>query len=144
MRNGPEVRVAESDEEIGACCAVMHELRPHVDAASFVTRVRARERQGGYRLAYLSEGGRPVTVAGFRLLENLAWGRFLYVDDLVSASHARSKGNGAALLTWLRERARARLQCLAPRLRRAAHRCAPLYEREGMSRTSYHFMTKIE
>jgi GNAT superfamily N-acetyltransferase len=140
-----DVRIAESDEQIGACWAVMHELRPHVDRASFVGRVRRQERQSGYRLAYRAEDGRPVAVAGFRLLENLAWGRFLYVDDLVTAGAARSKGHGAALLGWLRAHARS-LGCDALHLdsgvqRIDAHR---FYEREGMARSSYHFMIKIE
>ena len=43
-----------------------------------------------------------VAVAGFRVGENLAWGRFLYVDDLVTLSAHRSKGYGSKLLTWLK------------------------------------------
>ncbi|GMR05632.1 MAG: hypothetical protein BMS9Abin25_0207 [Gammaproteobacteria bacterium] len=32
---------------------------------------------------------------------NLAWGRFLYVDDLVTSSSAWSQGHGSPLLAWL-------------------------------------------
>lgn len=46
-----------------------------------------------------------VAVAGFRVGENLAWGSFLYVDDLVTHSGHRSKGYGAKLLSWLKEQA---------------------------------------
>jgi GNAT superfamily N-acetyltransferase len=138
------VTIAATDEEIRACWAVMRELRPHVDETSFVERVRAQEARG-YRLAYLSEGGRPRTVAGFRFMENLAWGRFLYVDDLVSASEARSHGHGAALLGWLRDHARAH-GCAALHLdsgvqRADAHR---FYRREGLALTSYHFAVAVD
>jgi GNAT superfamily N-acetyltransferase len=36
----------------------------------------------------------------------LAWGKFLYVDDLVAKSDDRSKGFGGALFDWLIEYAR--------------------------------------
>jgi GNAT superfamily N-acetyltransferase len=46
-------------------------------------------------------------VAGFRLVEMLAWGRSLYVDDLVTDSAERSKGYGESLMRWLIDCARA-------------------------------------
>jgi len=95
-----EIHLAQSDGEIAACFPVMKELRPHLDGASFVPRVRLQE-QTGYRLACVTVSGSPVAVAGFRVGENLAWGRFLYVDDLVTLSSERSHGYGMALLDWL-------------------------------------------
>lgn len=133
-------RLAESDAEIAACAPVMRELRPHVPEADFVARVR-RQQRDGYRLAWVAdEAGTPAAVAGFRIGENLAWGRFLYVDDLVTRAEARSSGHGAALLRWLREHARAR-GCDSFHLdsgvqRTDAHR---FYRREGLEATSLHF-----
>lgn len=134
-----EVKLAKSDEEIAACFPAMRELRPHVAGSDFVSRVR-RQEASGYRLAYVLEGGEPVAVAGFRIGENLAWGRFLYVDDLVTRSSQRSRGYGAALLSWLMTQA-AEAGCEQVHLdsgiqRRDAHR---FYEREGMERASVHF-----
>lgn len=80
-----DIRLAKSDEEIARCFPVMHELRPYVAEHDFVSRVR-RQEASGYRLAYVLEGGEAVAVAGYRIGENLAWGRFLYVDDLVTSS----------------------------------------------------------
>jgi len=40
-------------------------------------------------------------VAGFRCGENLAYGKFMYVDDLVTNSDDRSKGYGKLLFDWL-------------------------------------------
>ena len=45
--------------------------------------------KGGYELLYLEEKGRIRAVAGIRFLENLASGRVLYVDDLVTDTGAR-------------------------------------------------------
>jgi GNAT superfamily N-acetyltransferase len=134
-----EIRIAKSETEIAACYPVMRELRPHIDEGSFVSRVRALEKSG-YLLAYLQESQCPVAVADFRLGESLAWGRFLYVDDLVTLSSQRSRGFGAALLSWLTEFAEKegcnQLHLDSGVQRKDAHR---FYEREGMQLTSYHF-----
>jgi GNAT superfamily N-acetyltransferase len=134
-----EIRIASTDEEIAACFPVMQTLRPHLVESGFVPLVRRLE-AGGYRLAYLQESGRPVAVAGLRTGENIPWGRFMYVDDLVTDPAHRSRGHGARMLAWLREYARA-AGCEQLRLdsgvqRKDAHR---FYEREGMTLASYHF-----
>ncbi|HMB67755.1 MAG TPA: GNAT family N-acetyltransferase, partial [bacterium] len=135
-------RIARTDEEIEACSAVMRELRPHVPAGEFLARVRAQEADG-YRLVYVSDENGPAAVAGFRLGTNLAWGRFLYVDDLVTSAGARSRGYGGVLLRWLENHARAegceQVHLDSGLARAAAHR---FYRREGMPVSSYHF-TKI-
>jgi GNAT superfamily N-acetyltransferase len=61
----------------------------------------------GYRLLAACDADRVVVgAAGIRLGENLAWGRFLYVDDLVTDSKERSKGYGEKLMSWLLKHAR--------------------------------------
>lgn len=138
-----EILIAKSDTEIAACYPVMRELRPHLAESSFVAKVRALEKSG-YMLAYLMESGCPVAVAGFRLGENLAWGRFLYVDDLVTLSSQRSRGFGAALLSWLAGFAEKKgcnqLHLDSGVQREDAHR---FYEREAMKLTSYHFAKPV-
>jgi GNAT superfamily N-acetyltransferase len=138
------IRIAQSDAEIAACFPVMRELRPHLDESSFVSRVRLQE-QAGYRLACVTISASPVAVAGFRIGENLAWGRFLYVDDLVTLSSERSHGYGKALLDWLESFATSK-GCTQFHLdsgiqRKDAHR---FYEREGLKISSYHFNKVIE
>ena len=134
-----EIRRAKSDEEIAACFPVMHELRPQVAASDFVSRVR-RQEPSGYRIAVVLEGGEPVAVAGYRIGENLAWGRFLYVDDLVTRSTHRSRGYGRALLAWLITQA-VEAGCQQVHLDSGVHRTDAhrFYEREGMERASVHF-----
>lgn len=137
------VRIATTDTEIAACYPVMRELRPHIAEQKFLSRIRSQENEG-YRLAYIQASNSVVAVAGYRLGENLAWGRFLYVDDLVTLPGHRSKGYGAKLLSWLKEQA-AKEGCEQMHLesgiqRKGAHR---FYEREGMSMTSFHFVANV-
>ena len=77
------IRIAITDTEITACYPVMRELRSHIAEDQFLSRVR-RQEITGYRLAFVQALEGVVAVAGFRVGENLAWGRFLYVDDLVT------------------------------------------------------------
>jgi GNAT superfamily N-acetyltransferase len=98
----------------------------------------------GYRLAFVLGTDGVIAVAGFRVGENLAWGRFLYVDDLVTLPAHRSKGFGSKLLLWLMELA-ATEGCQQMHLdsgiqRKDAHR---FYEREGMKMTSFHFVENV-
>jgi GNAT superfamily N-acetyltransferase len=95
-----EIFLAEEDDEIRSCYTVMAELRPHVQPEEFLLRVRRQIEVAGYNLAYLTDG-EVKAVAGFRISECLAWGKFLYVDDLVSKSGDRSKGYGGDLFDWL-------------------------------------------
>lgn len=138
-----EIHIATTDNEIRACYPVMCELRPHIEAERFLPRIRSQE-ASGYRLAFIQASEGPVAVAGFRIGENLAWGRFLYVDDLVTLPRHRSKGYGAKLLAWLKAHAAAE-GCLQLHLdsgaqRKEAHR---FYEREGMTLAGYHFVERI-
>lgn len=137
------IRIATTDAEIAACYPIMRELRPHVAEEQFLPRVRSHE-NSGYRLAFVQEPGGLVAVAGFRVGENLAWGRFLYVDDLVTLPAHRSKGHGSKLLAWLKEYA-AKEGCLQVHLdsgiqRKEAHL---FYEREGMTMAGFHFVVDI-
>jgi GNAT superfamily N-acetyltransferase len=139
------VKLTQSDAEILRCYPVMAQLRPHVTAEEFVGRVRAQQAQG-YRLAYLlaEDSGEAVAVAGFRVMEMLATGRTLYVDDLVTDEARRSRGYGKAMLDWLQAHARdagcATFSLDSGTQRREAH---AFYFREGMRVTSFHF-AKIE
>ena len=92
------LRHAETEAETAACFPVMAELRPKLaDAQEFAERV-ARQRTAGYRLLAAWRGGVPVALAGYRVEENLVHGRFIYVDDLVTAAGERGRGLGARLL----------------------------------------------
>lgn len=138
-----DIRIALTDSEISACYPVMQELRPHLVEDQFLSRVR-KQATTGYRLAYVQHLDGVVAVAGFRVGENLAWGRFLYVDDLVTLTAHRSKSFGASLLSWLRKVASnegcTQLHLDSGAQRKDAHR---FYEREGMIVAGFHFVENI-
>lgn len=126
-----------------ACFPVMRQLRPHLSEADFVERVATQRRQGYQLLAAVVEG-RPAAVAGFRVLDNLAWGRFVYVDDLVTDEAYRSQGYGGQLLDWLvgycRDNGMAELHLDSGVHRFGAHR---FYLQKRMDITCHHFGLKI-
>jgi GNAT superfamily N-acetyltransferase len=94
------VQLAQSDAQILSCFPVMLQLRPFLEMTDFVKRVR-EQMLAGYQLAFLTTANRVVAVAGFRISQNLAYGKFLYVDDLVVDETERSHGYGEQLFNWL-------------------------------------------
>lgn len=140
---GVRIALAAEDDEILSCYAVMAELRPHVSAGDFLPRVRRQMETAAYRLAYLSDG-EVKAVAGFRVSECLAWGTFVYVDDLVSKEGERSKGYGGQLFDWLVEHARAE-GCEQFHLDSGVHRFAAhrFYLLKRMFIEAHHFGLKL-
>ena len=139
-----EPRIAISDDDIMKCFAVMSELRPHLEKGRFVETVRKMQ-EHDFALAYVEEGHEVVAVAGYRVSRNLFLGKHLYVDDLVTAGHKRSRGYGEALYHWLKTVA-AEANCDWIHLdsgtqRGDAHR---FYFREGMTISSFHFSEKLD
>ena len=101
-----ELYKVESELALHAAYTLMRELRPHLtDAASFIARVH-RQAEQGYCLQGVWQDQQLLALAGYRVAENLLYGRFLYVDDLVTAPCARSHGLGAKLIDALRAEAR--------------------------------------
>ena len=92
------LRHVESELEIAACYPVMVLLRPHLASADELVARITRQRDAGYRLLALWRAGTPVALAGYRFEENLIHGKFVYVDDLVTAADERRGGLGARLL----------------------------------------------
>jgi GNAT superfamily N-acetyltransferase len=92
------LRHAETDREIAACFPVMALLRPHLSTAEELVMRVARQRTAGYRILAAWREDLPLALAGYRIEENLIHGRFIYVDDLVTAEGERGSGMGARLL----------------------------------------------
>src|SRR5439155_90315 len=144
MRNA-RIAIATTPEEIGRCHSVMRELRPlFQETEQFVERVH-RQQKEGYQLAFLESDGEVCAVAGYRILESLFSGKFLYVDDLVTRESDQSRGFGGQLLDWLIEQARAQscenLELDSGVQRFDAHR---FYFSKRMSISSYHFRIKVD
>lgn len=149
MSSPPEIREL-LPPETGLAFAAMRELRTDLsDEQSFVHRVDEVQRGEGYRLVVAFEPGasEPSAVAGFRICHSLAWGHYLYVDDLSTKSTERQRGHAAALLKWLIEEGK-RLGCDQLHLdsgvgidRAAAHR---LYMNAGLVISAHHFARYVD
>lgn len=133
----------------GRAFEAMRELRPKLSTVDeFVRQVDERQRPAGYRLvaSLPDEEGAALAVAGFRMGDNLARGRYLYVDDLSTLPAARHRGHARDLLVWLHEEAK-RSGCRQVHLdsgvggdRVAAHR---LYFNAGYRISSHHFGREV-
>jgi GNAT superfamily N-acetyltransferase len=133
------IKIAESDAELARISDVLLELRRAFTKDALIAQIKAQQ-QAGYRVAYLESAGEIVCVAGFVVGTKLAWGKHLYVDDLVTAERHRSTGAGKRMLDWLKAHALA-LGCRQLELdsgvqRFGAHR---FYLREGFDISSHHF-----
>lgn len=129
----------------GMAVAALSELRPDVEDLG----QRIIEQQDtGYRLAgvVIAGQGSAVAVAGFRVTTNLAWGRHLYVDDLVTRKEFRGNGHGRALMAWLVDQARhdgcAQLH-LDSGVGSNRHDAHALYHAVGLRIDSHHFARPI-
>jgi GNAT superfamily N-acetyltransferase len=129
-------------EQIAATFRVMQQLRPHLQAERYVAQVQSLMSEG-YRLLAV-ESDVLLAVAGYRCGTSLAFGKFLYVDDLVTDEGRRSAGAGKLLLDRLKEIAREQ-DCRELHLdsgvqRHAAHR---FYLRERFDISCYHFRVML-
>ena len=136
---------AASDAEVAECFEIMRQLRPGLDRADWLPRVRRMQREG-YRLATARDADGVAAVAGYRMYDSIVRGGLsCYVDDLVTDERRRSRGAGHALLDWLvseARRQRCTQLCLDSGVQRPdAHR---FYFRERMGITAFHFVLALE
>jgi GNAT superfamily N-acetyltransferase len=139
-----KITIARSEQEISDCYPVMAELRPHIRPDEFLSLVGRLIEVAGFQLAYLTDG-EIKAVAGFRISEWLAGGKYLEIEDLVAKSGERSKGYGGELFDWLVVHAREN-NCLQVRLvsrvdRLDAHR---FYLRQGMNLEAHYFSLNLK
>ncbi len=138
------IKFASSDMDLARCFPIVVQLRPQLTQPEFINKVK-HQQQSSYSLVYLEEHDTIKAVAGFRVIENLADGRLLYVDDLITELSERSRGYGSALFDWLLEHSKS-LNCVSVQLdsgvqRGDAHR---FYFGKGMKISSYHFKLSVD
>jgi GNAT superfamily N-acetyltransferase len=56
--------------------------------------------------AFDEDEGDAVAVIGFKVTENLVWGRHLYIEDVVTRADGRGRGHAPALMEWVLDEAR--------------------------------------
>ena len=137
-------KYANSELEIKNCFNCMKQLRTHLSEEQFISQV-ALQRKKGYQLAYLEAPSAIKAVVGFRILNNLAWGKFLYIDDFVTVEEARSNGYGTQLLSWIESVAVAH-DCDAIHLDSGLEkvRAHEFYLKNGYEKKSMHFKRQLK
>jgi GNAT superfamily N-acetyltransferase len=142
LNTSPRVNEAKSDEEVRHCWPVFHELRPHLTEAEYMRRWQV-QRDEGYRMVFLELDDVVVAAAGFRLMNTMAWGKILYLDDLIALASQQGRGWGSALLRWLQAEAMSK-QCDAVHLDTGYHRHAAhkAYLRHGFEMNCHHLAWK--
>ncbi len=138
------IQLAVTDAVRARAFPVLVQLRPHLTLEMFLAQARRQTDAVGWRLLTAEIDDRVVACAGFRVGEWLAWGKVLYVDDLVTDEHARSGGHGGALFDWMvahaRENGCAALHLDSGVQRFGAHR---FYLQKRMDITSHHFGMRL-
>lgn len=140
-----EVRVAGEEADVRRCWPAFHELRPHLPSEDeFVGRWR-RQAPEGYTIAFIADGDGVPAAIGYRLMHTMAWGRILYIDDLVAMEAVHGAGLGHALLAWAQDEAR-RLGCDAVHLDTGyqRHRAHRLYLRSGFRLDCHHLAWPVD
>jgi len=139
-----KISLAESDEEILNCFSVMAELRPHVKPNEFLPTIKRLSEIANFQMAYLSHG-EVKAVAGFRVSEWLAGGKYLEIEDLAAKSGERSKGYGGKLFDWLVAYAKSEncrhIKLVSNVTRFGAHH---FYLRKRMNIGAYYFTLDLE
>jgi ribosomal protein S18 acetylase RimI-like enzyme len=107
MTNKLTLRHADTDADVIACFDVMRQLRTQLHTPEELVARVATQRAQGYRLLAIWENGKPVALAGYRCLDSMFHGRFIYVDDLITDADGRGRGHGERLLEELRTLGRA-------------------------------------
>lgn len=138
------IREAADADDLARAFPVLSELRPRLALATFPA-VIERMQAGGYRLVLGESAGAVVAVAGYRLGEHLARGRFMYIDDLVTLGTSRRLGHGRRMLRWLMETAR-QSACAEIHLDSGVQRAEAhaFYEALGLRFSSRHYSLNLD
>ncbi len=143
-----QVKFAKTEQDWRDCFPVMQQLRPQYSLDAFLKQIAVQVDEG-YQLAYVTTqtgdlAEQVVAVAGFVISHKLAWGKHMYIDDLVTNEHQRSAGAGKLLLNTLEQYAQEQgceqLHLDSGVQRFGAHR---FYLREGMIISSHHFQLQL-
>jgi len=95
-----EILLATDIEQIKRCAPVLRELRTFLTEEQIIDCIQ-QQTPDGYRLAYVEAAGLVTSVAGYRVTRNLTYGKFLYIDDLVTRADQKRNGHAGQLIEWL-------------------------------------------
>ncbi len=138
-----EIKTAVTDIDIASCWETMYLLRPMLKEDEFIATVKGMQNEG-YKLIYVEENKKVVSVAGYRIFSMLYCGKMLYIDDLSTLNTYRGKGYASILLNHLYEIAGKEncktVQLDSGHVRTTAHK---LYFKEGFTISAFHFNKQL-
>jgi GNAT superfamily N-acetyltransferase len=139
------VRHAITEQDARRCWPVFRELRENIPTEEEYLRRWKVQREEGFQVVFIEDGSEVVAVGGYRISHSMAWGRFLYLDDLAALPARRGEGLGAAILGFVQEEAR-RAGCEAVHLDTGYHRhqAHKSYLRNGFEMTCHHMEWKAD
>ncbi|CAG9295354.1 GNAT family N-acetyltransferase [Celerinatantimonas diazotrophica] len=133
------VQFLEKNADYQSVLAVLLQLRPNYNLDSLSAQIE-KQRAQGYQVVYVKSSEGILAVAGFNVGEKLAWGKYVYIDDLVTNSEFRSRGVGNFLINWFKAYAIAngceQIHLDSGVQRFSAHK---FYFRESFKIASHHF-----
>jgi GNAT superfamily N-acetyltransferase len=140
-----QIKIAETDDEIIKCYAVMAELRPHFKTGNeFLLQVKRQMAQSNFQLVYLEKND-VKAVGGIRIAEWLGGGKYLEIEDLVATENERSKGYGGELFDWIVKYAKGencnQIKLVSHVKRFAAHK---FYLNKGMIIEAHYFSLETQ
>ena len=119
-----QVYELEPNADYDAVLAILLQLRPHYTHETLAQQI-AKQQAQGYRVVYVKADTQVLAVAGFVVTDKLAWGRHVYIDDLVTDETHRSTGAGTFLMAWFKQFCQ-------------DHDCAQLHLDSGTQRVDAH------
>jgi GNAT superfamily N-acetyltransferase len=97
----PIIKIMKSDSEIMLTFSTVNQLRPHLLRDYYLDKIKQLQDKYGYTIVAVIEDDEVKAAAGYRITESLAWGNYLYLDDLITNETSRRNGYAKMLLDWL-------------------------------------------
>ncbi len=85
--------------QLQACFETLLVLRPHIKNQPHWIEQILQQQKEGYQSFAITQDNQVVAYMGLRFMTTLAWGKILYIDDLVSHPSYREKGFAQQLLS---------------------------------------------
>jgi len=139
-----QLKNLKTQDEILKAFDVFLELRPSIpDLKSFTEQV-LEQRKEGYEMIAVVENDEVLACVGFRIMTMFAWGKILYIDDLITKEKCRGKGYGKCLLEHAiliaKDNACHQVHLDTGYARHAAHRA---YIKQGFEFHCHHLALKL-
>lgn len=139
------IKTLKTRDEIMRSFDVFFELRPHLkNKEIFVDQIIEQQKEG-YQIMAIEENKEIAACVGFRFIIMLAWGKILYIDDLITKTEFRGKGYGKKLLQHLTQIGKTHLREAihldTGYTRHVAHK---IYLQQGFELHCHHLALKLE